>query len=491
MTSSTVTVRSVRSAGAGPLPVPAAVLSCRRRPHASGTFRHRVATVDGLPAAGLLIGFPVLGELHAQRTEALHGRLATMPAPLPDGLAATACWTGVVERADGSHVYAALAPDPYAEGYVPLHEVIRDGLLDVEPARARFELAYSLAAAADDIARLGAVHGGLDASTLLVRVSDRSVRITELESATLALDSGHLPLAAGAATGYLPPEQYDGLGEHPETASRAGDRWALAVALHEVLTGYRPYHFLPDLSPGVVAAYLAGGRWPAHHLDGAAAFATRYAALAELLPDEIRAAFSTTFQDGWADPSVRPSAADWQAMTGRWIGDPVVDELRVDRGFVVRGDPAAGSVTVSWRTRFAHRVVIDGRYVGRSSGSLAVPRSRPGPISVHAIGPCGATVRHSPRIEVLRVPQLRLAEIRFPAGLYPGAGRPGDGAVRRVRPPSAHPPPATPLPGRPSIPAIGSGRLPPAAPSPSNLWSPPTFYRVAETFRRLRARGSR
>jgi hypothetical protein len=227
------------------------------------------------------------------------------------------------------------------------------------------------------------------------------------------------------------------------------------VALHEVLTGYHPYHFLPDLSPGVVGGYLTARRWP----DPCA---LRYSTTMQALPAEIRDAFARTFQDGWRDPGARPSAADWLGLLGRWIGDPVVDELRVDRGYVMLG--IAGTVTVSWRTRFADRVLIDGCVAGPATGSARVTIDRPRPITLYAVGPFGTAEARTERIEVLRVPRFGTFEPRVPMTLRPGAGQAGDARLQLPAPPADRCPPPVPLPARPSPPDPALVRLPATAP---------------------------
>ncbi|WP_433723766.1 hypothetical protein ACQP2Y_01225 [Actinoplanes sp. CA-051413] len=481
MSTRTVNVRTVRTSAGPGLPMVGATLGFRPRPGGVGTYGYQVLSVDGRPVSGLLLGFPVLGDRHAAHTAELCRRLASFAHPLPDGLAAAAVWHGTVDLPGRPGTHAVLAPDPYAEGYLPLHEALTSGLLAAEPMRTRFELAYALAAAAGDLAGLGAVHGGLDASTLLLHVADRRVRITEVESATMASDAGHLPLAVGAAAGYLAPELYDGVGEHPEAATAAADRWSLAVALHEVLTGHHPYHFLPDLSPGVIGGYLRNRTWPEHHLAGSAAFAHRYAAALRLLPAEVHDLFARTFQQGWQDGTARPAAGVWVHTLSRWIGDPVIDELRVDRGYVLSGE----SVTVSWRTRFAHRILLDGRDAGPANGSVAVPIDRPRPVVLHAVGPFGVAEARTVRIEVLRVPQLGAVRVRFPLSLRSGAGEPGDATFRAPVPPPARPPSAIPLAERPALPDPVAARLPAAAPRFAGSAPPrfPSFRRPRNTDR--------
>lgn len=479
MSTRTATVRTVRTSAGPGLPAAGAVLGYRPRPGSLGTYGYQVESVDGRPIAGLLLGFPVLGSRHAAHTADLRRRLTACPHPLPDGLAAAAVWHGTVDLPGRIGAHAVLAPDPYAEGYLTLHAALASGLLGAEPMRTRFELAHALAAAAGDLAGLGAVHGGLDASTLLVRIADRSARITEVESATLAPDAGHLPLAVGAAAGYLAPELYDGVGEHPEAATAAADHWSLAVALHEVLTGYHPYHFLPDLSPGVIDGYLRSRTWPDHHLTGSAAFALRYSAALRVLPDEVLDLFARAFQQGWQDGAARPAADAWRRALGRWIGEPVIDELRIDRGHVLSGE----SVLVTWRTRFAHRILLDGRAAGPANGSVAVPIDRPRPITLHAVGPFGVAEARTVRIEVLRVPALGAVHVRLPLAWQAGAGRPGDGTFRPPVPPSARPAPAIPLGQRPGLPDPVAARLPGDAPRFTGS-APPRFptFRNADRF---------
>jgi len=470
MTTRTATVRTVRTSAGPGLPTAGSVLGYRHRPGSLGTYGYQVDSLDGRPIAGLLLGFPVLGNRHATHTADLHERLTARAHPLPDGLAAAAVWHGTVDLPGRTGAHAVLAPDPYAEGYLTLHAALASGLLGAEPMRTRFELGYALAGAAGDLAGLGAVHGGLDSSTFLVRTADRSVRITEVESATLTPDAGRLPLAVGAAAGYLAPELYDGVGEHPEAATAAADRWSLAVALHEVLTGHHPYHFLPDLSPGVIGSYLRSRTWPEHHLTGSAAFALRYSAVLRALPDEVLDLFARAFQQGWQDGAARPTADAWRHTLGRWIGEPVVDDLRIDRGYVLSGE----SVLVSWRTRFAHRILLDGRDAGPANGSVAVPIDRPRPVTLHAVGPFGVVEARTARIEVLRVPTLGTVHVRFPLSLQPGAGRPGDRTYRPPVPPSARPAPAIPLHKRPDLPDPVSARLPRDA--PRSTGSPPPRF---------------
>jgi hypothetical protein len=461
MSPRTATVRTVRTSADPALPGVGSVLGYRPRPGGLGTYGYQVESINGRPVGGLLLGFPVLGDRHATATADLCERLTGVAHPRPAGLAAAAVWHGTVDLPGRLGVHLALAPDPYAEGYLTLHEALTSGLLAAEPMRNRFDLAYALAG-------LGAVHGGLDSSTLLVRPADRSVRITEVESATLKSQSGHLPLAVGAAAGYLAPELYDGVGEHPEAAAAGADHWSLAVALHEVLTGHHPYHFLPDLSPGVIAGYLGSRTWPEHHLAGSAAFAQHYSAALRLLPDEVFALFGRTFQRGWQDQAARPAAEEWQRTLGRWLDEPVIDALRVDRGYVLTGE----SVVVSWRTRFAHRVLLDGRDVGPAHGSVAVPIDRPRPVTLHAVGPFGVAEARTVRIEVLRVPKLGAVRVRLPLASQPGAGLPGDATFSPPVPSPARAAAAVPLPQRPKLPDPAAARLPGSTPRFTGSASP-------------------
>jgi hypothetical protein len=486
MTLRMATVRTVHTSEVPGLAPAGVELGYRARPGGLGTYSHRVETVDGRPVAGLLLGFPVLGEQHARRTADLHRRLAGVSHPRPDGLAAAAVWHGTVDLPGHTGAPAVLAPDPYARNYVSLHDALTSGQLDVEPLRSRFELAHALARAVGDIAGLGAVHGGLDASTMLVRLADRSVRITELESATFETDGGHVPLGVATAAGYLAPELYDGTGEHPEAATGPADRWPLAVGIHELLTGYHPFHFLPDLSPDVVDGYLRARAWPDHHLTGATTFALRYSAALQMLPDDVCDAFRSAFQRGWHEPDARPTPGDWIRTLDRWIGDPAVDDVRVDRDHVVRGE----TVTVSWRTRFAHRILVNGQDVPHANGSLAVTIDRPGPVTLLAIGPGGIAQARTAPVAVLRVPNMVPVEIRVPLSRQPRAGRPGDDRLLPPQPPATRSGFSVPLPTRPVLPDPAVARLPADAPRVGGA-VPPRFRRPDATPPRLHTDGRR
>ncbi|MBB2944293.1 hypothetical protein FB565_004022 [Actinoplanes lutulentus] len=446
-------VRAVHTSSGRNLPGPGALLGFRFRPGGLGTYQHVLETVDGQVAPPLIIGFPVRGGRAGEHLRTLHRALANHPGLFP----AAALWHGIVDLGDGSSCHALLAPDPAADGYLTLHETLLDG----EPARTRFELAYSLAGAVRDLETVGAVHGGLDSATLLVRMAGRQVRIAEVESATLVREDA--PLAVGAATGYLAPELYDDLGEHAEPATGAADRWSLAVAAHVLLTGFHPYHFLPDLSPATIAAYVASQTWPRHQRAALPGLTFEHASAMQTLPDAVLNLFVRSFQDGWQDPGARPSATEWHTTLGAWIGDPVIDELLADRDCVLAGE----SVTVSWRTRFAHRVLVDG-VAADPVGSIEVSVDRPRRVVVRAIGPCGTVEAVTSRIEVVRIPPLRLARIRVPLVLDPGNAQDGDDQLLTPVPPpmrftappampNRQPPPPRPVvpsPPRPSAPAF-------------------------------------
>ncbi|WP_229072850.1 hypothetical protein [Actinoplanes sp. DH11] len=449
-------VREVHTSLGTGLPGPGAAIGYRFRPGGLGAYQHRLETVDGAAAPALLIGFPVRGGRAGEHLRALHEVLKARPGLFP----AAAVWHGVLRLPDGRTCHALLAPDPAAEGYRPLH----GAPLGDEPPHARFALARALAAAVRDLAAVGAVHGGLDSATLLARTADHSVRIAEVEFASLRRDD--TPLAVGAAAGYLAPELYDDLGEHPEPATEAADRWSLAVAAHVVLTGFHPYHFLLDLSLATIGGYAASQTWPQHRLAASAPFAVEYAAALASLPDAVLELFARCFQHGWRDPDARPSAATWLATLTAWTGHPVVTALHADRSCVLAGD----TVTVSWHTRFAHRVLVDG-VAGGPDGSRAVTVDRPRRIVVRAIGPSGTVEAATPRVEVVRVPPLRLRQVRPPFVLAahdtPAADRPAPVPLRHLDPPG--PPDRRPLPPpRPSVPAPPRPVVParPGSPDP-------------------------
>ncbi|WP_045744169.1 hypothetical protein [Actinoplanes rectilineatus] len=450
-------VRSVRTSRGVGLPGPGATLGFRFRPAGLGTYQYELETVDGATAPPLLVGFPVPGDRSGDHVEDLHRALDGRTGPLPAGFAAAAVWHGEVDLPDGRTRSVMLAPDPYADGFRTLHDTLLDGM----PPRIRLELAYAVAGAVRDLHDAGAAFGGLNASTVLLRVTDRGVRIAETESVTVR--PGRSPLAAGVAAGHLAPEAYDGLGEHPEAITAYADRWSLAVTVHLLLTGFHPYHFLADLSPRTIDEYLAAHTWPRHRLAAFAPFAVAYSAALQALPGDLVTLFARAFQQGRDDPRARPAAAEWLAVLASWIGQPAIVALHADRGCVLAGD----TVTVSWQTRFAHRILIDGRESGAAAGSVEVVVDRPRRVLLRAIGPCGAIEAATGRIEVVRVAPMPMPDVRFPLAFTPGGGEPGDSRLRAAAPPVMrhHAPP--PMPGRHVPPARPPSTAPPRPTCPA------------------------
>src|SRR5262249_55143005 len=153
-----------------------------------------------------------------------------------------------------------------------------------------------------------------------------------LECGVFGAPYHQLVLDVGPPRGQLTPELYDGDGIHAEYAHARTDAWALAVALHRILFGCHPYHYVPDLRPGTVAHALAQHPWPE---PGTTA---ELDAVYRALPTPVVGLFHRVFQRGWADPGIRPTAQEWSTVFGLWTGPPEFNALTVDKRVVVAGE---------------------------------------------------------------------------------------------------------------------------------------------------------
>lgn len=315
----------------------------------------------------------------------LHGQLAAHGSV--EGLHA-AFWYGTVQRADRSTERVVVTTDLPAHGIRTLGETrIPDVALHV-----RICLAASLAATMTTIAGLPAVLGRLDSGSVHLDLIGKRALVGGLETGSFGRHLQELVLDVGAAEGQLAPELYDGDGIYAQDAGAATDAWALAVLLHRILFGCHPYHFLADLSPSTVGDYLSTHEWPAGGTG------VDFDGVYRALPVSVTGLFHRVFQSGWSNPGARPSAEEWSAAIGPWMGTPEFSSLTVDRTVIVVGE----AVTVTWATRHAtHVATVSGQPLD-AVGKAEVWPSSTGALELWAVGPTESVRAATPAILVLR-----------------------------------------------------------------------------------------
>ncbi|HZO64498.1 MAG TPA: hypothetical protein VFB74_05810 [Kribbellaceae bacterium] len=347
-------------------------------------------------------------------------------------------WYGTVRRDDGQNERALIEAD-LPRRTRSLRETSVLGL----PLGVRLRLASSLAETLAAIAGLPATLGKLDADSIRLDLGGVRAVVTGLESGAFGRPYQQQVLDVGRPAGQLAPELYDGDGVHPDAADTRTDAWALAVALHRLIVGCHPYQGLPDLRPDTVAAHLAAYAWPGPRT-------AELDALYQVLPPAVLGLFHRVFQQGWADPAVRPVAAEWSALLDQWTGPPEFASLAVDCLLVAAGEP----VTVTWATRHATHVATDSGQHLNPAGAASFTPSTTGSLRLWAVGTDESVPAETPTILVLRErPTPRLVAIDHPEPVVPSpqprsiefTGQPARTQVRPIsRPPGVPTPSVAP-----------------------------------------------
>ncbi|MFG2047380.1 hypothetical protein ACGFIW_08135 [Micromonospora sp. NPDC048935] len=393
----------------------------------------------------------------------LHARLDQMPDPHPGAFGAVPAWQGAVRDATGRVRIALLGVDPYIDHPCSLHD-----LLGTEPSRylarpiwERLRLAADVAAAVAALGAVPLVHGGISTTTVLVdQERSTAVLIGVGEGSVGQSGTTRVPVLDG----HLAPESYDGCGVHPEMADSSTDSWALAVVLYHVLFGTHPYCHLPDLAPTTLRAARSRPLGPPPD-PAYRAYRDWWRSEFAALPPVVADLFRQVLGAGWADRQARPTAAHWAAELGRWGGPPEIDLFEVDRSSVVAGEP----VTLTWRTRYAERVLVaaqgHGVVTGDTTGSIQLVPTRSGPARLWVTGSLGSVTATSTAVTVLAVPPWRAAvplpPVRQVAAPLAAVARPD---LRPARPTSR---PGTP----PDVPRFRIGRAL-GCPMPPSLTTP-------------------
>jgi hypothetical protein len=365
-------------------------------------------------------------------------------------------WYGVVAEATSGRTERVLLETDVQHRTATL---AKTSVLDLSLGN-RLRLASSLSETLAAIADLPATLGRLDGDTIRLDLAQSRALVTSLESGAFGSPFHQLVLDVGQASGQLAPELYDGDGIHAEYADTRTDAWALAVALHRILFGCHPYHFMPDLRPDTVARELTEHTWPG---PGTTA---EFDAVYRALPAPVLGLLHRVFQRGWAEPELRPSANEWSNVLGPWSGPPEFTALTVDKRVVVAGEP----VTVNWTTQHATHVATAEGQLLAPTGTATFRPPATGPIALWAFGLAESVSAATPTILVLRkavAPPLRPAIRPEPAVSRPepAVDRPDLVGTRFAdRPAMARPAPIS----RP--PTIGRPPPPPRFPSrPSRL----------------------
>ncbi|WP_406074708.1 hypothetical protein [Micromonospora sp. NBC_01638] len=374
--------------------------------------QHRVTEVGGHPVRARLTWADA--EPAGPDLNLLHARLEQLADPHPGAFAAVPAWHGVVRDATGRERVAFLGGDPCVDQPSSLRQ-----LLTVEPsgflARPLWERLRLATAVAEAVAALGEVplvHGGISTATVLADADRSTAVLTGVAGGAVGRSGAH---RVPAFDGHLAPELYDGWGVHPEVADASTDHWSLAVVIHHVLFGTHPYCHLPDLAPTTLRSAMSGAAAFPPADPAYRAYRNWWRAEFAALPTRVADLFRQVLSHGWADRRARPSAADWATELGRWGGPPRVDQLEIDSGYVLAGQP----VTVSWRTRYADTVLlaVPGHDVltDDASGSLRLTPTVTGPVRLRAVGPFGSVETQSAPVAVLAVPPWLAAAPMPPA----------------------------------------------------------------------------
>ncbi|HEX2205065.1 MAG TPA: TonB family protein [Longimicrobium sp.] len=170
----------------------------------------------------------------------------------------------------------------------------------------------SLAAAFDALHARGYVVGDVNESNILVSPAG-TVTLVDTDSFQVRDGQGVLHRSHVGKAEFTAPE-LQGMSFAEVDRSAEHDRFGLAVLLFLLLMeGTHPYaaRFEGAEEAPPVEERIRAGLFP--HAEGAGARPPRLAPPFGTLPPELRALFVTAFVDGHADPSVRPTAAEWRA----------------------------------------------------------------------------------------------------------------------------------------------------------------------------------
>ncbi|HEX2205064.1 MAG TPA: energy transducer TonB [Longimicrobium sp.] len=279
----------------------------------------RVFALPGGAQVAKLYHVPTL-----ERAEKLAWMVEHPPA-LPPGGAVSLAWPGAL-LTDARECFAGFVM-PFAAGprlfelYNPVTRraqapLFHWGLLHRGGAR--------VAAAFDAVHAAGYVVGDVNESNLLVAPGG-AVAVVDTDSFQVR-DGGAAVYRSRVGKAEFTPPELQGVSFAEVDRTPGHDRFGLAVLLFlALMEGTHPFaaRFRPGEEAPPLEERIARGLFP-YAAGGAPVLPPRLAPRFDALDPGLRALFVTAFVDGHADPSVRPTAAEWRAALEEAEGALVV-----------------------------------------------------------------------------------------------------------------------------------------------------------------------
>jgi len=210
------------------------------------------------------LGRGAMGVVYLARDPQLHRRVALKTFPAHEGLsrdqqqefrerfvrearaAAGLAHPGVVTVHDvGEHDGVPFFTMEYVPGST-LEQLLRSGPIDAEPA---FSIAERVVEALCAAHEAGIVHRDVKPANILVRASDRAVKVADFGVARIAASDLTRSGSWIGSPAYMSPEQIRG-----QEVDARSDLFSLAVILYEMLCGKRPFEGedVPQLAYSIV-----------------------------------------------------------------------------------------------------------------------------------------------------------------------------------------------------------------------------------------------
>lgn len=366
---------------------------------------YRCDAVAGAPGSGLVIkrhipNTTIMPEDNAAVLAALHdaidGAWGTTPADARRHLPAVPYWVGRARWGTDDAVIS-LSRDLGVEGYCGLDEVLQDlhrfrawlGLDMSERMAAAHDFASSHAMAEE----IGFVHADINVENVFIDPAGGRAAIIDWDSGVLPGSPNAGPLAWGKADDFIAPEAKAGGVLDASVIGELTERWSVGYLVHYLLFGVGPLFFLATLSDAHINQYLATHTWPDIDQNSPLfnapnrAFYSRYLQDLADLPPSVIDLFQRFVTYGCADPTLRPTSAEWRdALLGASV-PATFDWVALSSPAMVRG----GEVRVSWDAPSAQAVFVDGHGPFPPAGWAAVSYSATQAIHLTARNTWGST----------------------------------------------------------------------------------------------------
>ena len=185
--------------------------------------------------------------------------------------------------------------------------------------------AQNLASIVWAIHRKGHVLCDLSDKNLLVNPTNAYISIIDTDSFQI-VDGKTKKIYPSLVLGtleYIPPELQNL--EYPDSINKTEihDRFSLAVIIHRLLFGYNPFHGgwpFDDDEVSSVEDYISKGYW-LHGRNNNKLKHPKDIIPIEVVHQQIQDCFYKCFDDGYKEPSLRPTASDWFFALSSAIAD--------------------------------------------------------------------------------------------------------------------------------------------------------------------------